>query len=197
MKKLVSLVLAAAMVLSLSCSAWAAPIINSFNLSDNWFEDQLGWYFTSDVSLVLQDESNYELFFRRYTFGTTDPGLKGNKLIVYSGTYTSVPAEDGEPSHLDITLDTCDSIYFEQHGKAFGRNVLAYAMVLDTASWDDMMTDIAFPSGSDDPAAEFVANHSVAGTTFTVEDLRLDYDDVTLENRILALPEGFDCDITE
>jgi hypothetical protein len=37
----------------------------------------------------------------------------------------------------------------------------------------------------------------VAGLTFTGEDLRLDIDDVTLENKVVALREGASFGITE
>ena len=199
MTRIAAVALAATM--ALSTVSFASPIQSSYNLSDNHFIDAVGWYWTSDLSLVLRDETNYELSYRIYTFGTTDPGLKANKLIVYSGTYSSVESADDEYSHLDITLDTLDSIYFEQHGKGFGRNPIGFATVLDTANWTDDMTDIAFPYGTDDGAADFIANHDVTGMTFTVEDLRLDIDDVTLENRIVALPEGVETieafDITE
>ena len=195
--RIVAVLVAFVCVFSFCAIASAAPIKSSYNLSDNYFIDAVGWYWTSDVSLVLRDDTNYELFYREYAFGTTDPGLKANKLVVYSGTYSAVESADDEYSHLDITLDTCDSIYFEQHGKGYGRNVLAYAMVLDTANWTDDMTDIAFPDGSDDGAADFLANHSIEGAMFTVEDLRADLDDVTLENRIVTMPEGVSFDITE
>ena len=197
MKKLTALILALVLALSLVSAASAAPIKSSYNLSNNYFVDAVGWYFTEDVYLVLRDDTNYELYFQEYIFGTTDPGLKGNKLVVYSGTYSCVESADDEACHFDITLDTCDGIYFEQHGKAYGRNVLSYAMVLDTFAWTDEMTEIAFPDGADDGAAEFLANHSVAGLTFTVEDLREDLDDVTLENKIVAMPEGFTGAINE
>ena len=196
MKKMIALLAVLVLTLSLCCAA-SAEIKSSYNLSDNYFIEAVGWYWSSDVSLVLRDDTNYELFYREYAFGTTDPGLKANKLIVYSGTYSSVESADDEYSHLDITLDTCDSIYFEQHGKGYGRNVLAYAMVLDTANWTDDMTDIAFPDGSDDGAADCLANHAIEGAMFTVEDLRADLDDVTLENRIVTMPEGVSFDITE
>ena len=197
MKKFIALVAVLVMMFSLCVTASAEPIKSSYNLSDNYFIDAVGWYWSSDVSLVLRDDSNYELYYREYAFGTTDPGLKANKLIVYSGTYSAVESEDGEYSHLDVTLDTCDGIYFEQHGKGYGRNVLAYAMVLDTYNWDEVMDDIAFPDGTDDGAAEFLANHSLEGITITVEDLRADIDDVTLQNMIVSLPEGVSFDITE
>ena len=197
MKKFIALVAVLVMIFSLCTFASAEPIKSSYNLSDNYFIDAVGWYWSSDVSLVLRDESNYELYYREYAFGTTDPGLKANSLVIYSGTYTCVESEDGEACHFDITLDTCDGIYFEQHGKGYGRNPLGYAMVLDTYNWTDDMTDIAYPDGSDDGAADFLANHSLAGVTITVEDLREDLDDVTLENRIVALPEGIVFAITE
>ena len=70
-------------------------------------------------------------------------------------------------------------------------------MVLDTDNWTDDMTDIAYPDGSDDGAADFLNNHNVAGIVITVEDLREDLDDVTLQNMIVALPEGVNFGITE
>ncbi len=194
MKKL--LIMLAVLVLTLSVFAVAsAEIKSSYNLSDVHYIDAVGWYWTSDTSLVLRDDANYELFYREYAFGTTDPGLKANKLIVYRGTYSSVESADDEACHFDITLNTCDGIYYEQHGKGYGRNTFAVAMVLDTDNWTDDMTDIAFPDGSDNGAADFLAEHNLAGAVITVEDMREDLDDVTLSNRIVALPEGFTAEI--
>lgn len=186
MKKIVALLAALILALSMMSIASAEPIKSTYNLSEVSFIDQVGWYWTSDLSLVLRDDTHYELFYREYVFGTTDPGLKGNKLIVYSGTYSSAESADDEACHFDITLNTLDGIYFEQHGKSFGRNVLGYAMVLDTFNWTDEMSDIAFPDGTDDGAADFITNHNIAGTVITVEDLREDLDDVTLANKIVA-----------
>ena len=186
MKKIVALLAALILALSMMSIASAESIKSTYNLSEVNFIDAVGWYWTRDLSLVLRDDTHYELFYREYAFGTTDPGLKANKLIVYSGTYSSAESADDEACHFDITLDTLDGIYFEQHGKGFGRNVLGYAMVLDTFNWTDEMSDIAFPDGTDDGAADFIANHDITGTVITVEDLREDLDDVTLENKIVA-----------
>lgn len=186
MKKIVALLAALILALSMMSIASAEPIKSTYNLSEVSFIDQVGWYWTRDLSLVLRDDTHYELFYREYVFGATDPGLKGNKLIVYSGTYSSAESADDEACHFDITLNTLDGIYFEQHGKSFGRNVLGYAMVLDTFNWTDEMSDIAFPDGTDDGAADFITNHNIAGTVITVEDLREDLDDVTLANKIVA-----------
>ena len=196
MKKMIALALALVLALSLFSVA-SAEIKSSYNLSDNYFIDAVGWYWTSDDSLILRDDTHYELFHREYAFGTTDPGLKANQLVVYRGTYSITESADDEACHFDITLETCEGIYFEQHGKGFGRNPLSYAMVLDTDNWTDEMTDIAYPDGSDDGAADFLGNHNIAGITITVEDLREDLDDVTLQNRIVALPEGVSFGITE
>lgn len=160
MKKIVALLAALILALSMMSIASAEPIKSTYNLSEVGFIDQVGWYWTRDLSMVLRDDTHYELFYREYVFGTTDPGLKGNKLIVYSGTYSSAESADDEACHFDITLNTLDGIYFEQHGKSFGRNVLGYAMVLDTFNWTDEMSDIAFPDGTDDGAADFITNHT-------------------------------------
>ena len=195
MKKFLALL--TVLTLTLTLFTATAEIKSSYNLSDNYFIEEVGWYATSDVSLILRDDTHYEVFYREYYFGTTDPGLKANKLIVYRGEYSCVESADDEACHFDVTLDTCDGIYFEQHGKGYGRTALGYAMVLDTDHWTDEMTEIAFPDGADDGAADFLAHHTLAGVTLTVEDLREDLDDVTLENRIVALPEGVTFTITE
>ena len=86
MKKIVALLAALILALSMMSIASAEPIKSTYNLSEVSFIDQVGWYWTRDLSLVLRDDTHYELFYREYVFGATDPGLKGNKLIVYSGT---------------------------------------------------------------------------------------------------------------
>lgn len=84
MKKIVALLAALILALSMMSIASAEPIKSTYNLSEVSFIDQVGWYWTRDLSLILRDDTHYELFYREYVFGTTDPGLKGNKLIVYS-----------------------------------------------------------------------------------------------------------------
>ncbi len=182
--------LLAAIVFSMMfIGAASASILNTYTISDTMFIDAVGWYFNNDVMLILNDDNTYTLMFKQDIFGTTDPGIKGNKTTFFEGTYTAAPSADEEVSHLDITLDTCDRVYLEQHGKAFGRQVLNFSMVLDTANWTEDMTYIAFPAGSADPTAEFIANHNIAGMMLTVEDLQLDMEDVTLVNRILEMPD--------
>jgi hypothetical protein len=189
MKKIIALFAALVLTLSLFSVAFA-EIKSSYNLSSVEYIDAMGWYWTRDESLILRDDTHYELYHREYAFGTTDPGLKANQLIVYRGTYSITESADGEACHFDITLDTMDGIYFEQHGKGYGYGELGYAMVLDTDNWTEIMDEIVYPDGTDDGAAQFLANHNIAGIVITVEDLREDLDDVTLENKIVTLPEN-------
>ena len=189
MKKIIALMAALVLTLSLFSVAFA-EIKSSYNLSSVEYIDAMGWYWTRDESLILRDDTHYELYHREYAFGTTDPGLKANQLIVYRGAYSKVESADGESCHFDITLDTMDGIYFEQHGKGYGYGELGYAMVLDTDNWTEIMDEFVYPDGTDDGAAQFLANHNIAGIVITVEDLREDLDDVTLENKIVTLPEN-------
>lgn len=180
MKKIIAIVLTLVVVLSMTAAVSADRMYSSFS---NFLVDEVGWYFVNDYTLKVNTEAGtYELMYKNDIFGTVDPGIKGVKNVVYTGTCTVAPAADGEASHLDVTIDSVDSIWFEQHEKAFGRQVLNYSMVLDTENWDDIMEEMY-----GDSCEAFLANHQApVGLTITVEDLSLDYDDVTLVNRIVS-----------
>ena len=179
--RIAALVLAVVMMLSLAVSA-SAEVKTSYTAYDVNFVEEVGWNFNYDVTLFITGDNTYSLMVKVDATGTTDPGNKAEKTIIYSGAFTSAPAADGEAAHLDITLDTCDAIYLEQHDKGWGRDALAYAMMLNTAAWTEDMDEMAMMSRD-----EFLANHSVAGLVITVEDLYLDLDDVTLANKIVAI----------
>lgn len=191
MKKVIALVLTLVMALSMVAAASADSIYSIFSTS---YADSVGWYFVSDYTLMVDQEAGtYQLMFKNDIFGTTDPGIKGIKNVIYSGTCTVAPSADGETAHLDVTIETVDNIYFEQHEKAFGRQVLNYAMVLDTANWDDMMEEMY-----GDTCEAFLENHQApAGAVITVEDMALDYDDVTLVNKIISNMDELGLNITE
>lgn len=198
MKKTRLFVLLALLALAVSlCSVASAEFKTVYTNHSESYVDAVGWYFNNNVMLMLNDDNTYDLIYTQTIFGTTDPGDKGSKTVIYSGVCTVAESADGEPSHLDVTLDTCDRVYMEQHGKAFGRQVINYTTVLDSANWTDAMTDAAFPAGTADPAADFVANHSIAGMTMTVEDLQIDIDDVTLASYIIEMPDITKLDIAE
>lgn len=191
MKKAIALVLTLVMALSMVVAVSADSIYSCFSTS---YVDAVGWYFVNDYTLMVNQEAGtYQLMFKNDIFGTTDPGVKGVKNVIYSGKCTVAPAADGETAHLDVTIETVDNIYFEQHEKAFGRQVLNFAMVLDTANWTDDMEDIY-----GDTCEAFLENHQAPlGAVITVEDLALDYDDVTLVNKIVSNMDELSLDITE
>ena len=87
---------------------------------------------------------------------------------------------------MDVTLSAPTRIYFEQHGKAYGRNGYATNMMLDTANWTDAMTTVAFPAGSEDGSADFLAKYGKE-ITMTVEDPSKAPDDTTLSYRIVEM----------
>ena len=190
MKKLAALALALALVMCMSV-ALADGYYMTF---DSYLVNAVGWWFCNDTAISVNAEAGtYTLTYKQDIFGTTDPGVKGNKTVIYTGNCTVAPSADGETAHLDVTIDTVDSVFLEQHGKAFGRQVLNFAMVLDTANWTDDMDDIY-----GDDCAAFLENHQAPlGAVITVEDLALDYDDVTLVNRIVTGLEDVNLNITE
>lgn len=79
MKKIVALLAALILALSMMSIASAEPIKSTYNLSEVSFIDQVGWYWTRDLSLVLRDDTHYELFYREYVFGATDPRPEGQQ----------------------------------------------------------------------------------------------------------------------
>lgn len=165
-----------------------ADVTRTYMVSEATYLDGIAWYSNEDVMLVTRGKDSYELYFKRDIFGTTDPGMKGEKTIVYFGTYTSTPSADGDVSHLDLTLSAPTRIYMEQHGKAFGRDALAGNLMFDTANWTDAMTTLAFPAGSEDGAKEFLSLYG-REMTITVEDPSLSAEDTTLSYRIVSMPE--------
>ena len=60
--------------------------------------------------------------------------------------------------------------------------------MFDTANWTDAMTTIAFPSGSEDGAADFLSTYGKA-MTVTVEDPSLYQEDTSLSYRIVSMTE--------
>ena len=161
---------------------------NTFMTSKAAYLDAIAWYANEDIMLVTREGDVYELYYKKDIFGTTDPGMKGEKTIIYTGTYTSAPSADGDTTHLDLSLEAPTRIYMEQHGKAFGRDVYNVNCMFDTANWTDAMTTIAFPSGSEDGAADFLSTYGKA-MTVTVEDPSLYQEDTSLYYRIVSMTE--------
>ena len=188
-KKFLAFALSLCLLLSVSALALADGYYMTFS---SYLVDEVGWWFCNDVSITVTGDE-YALALHHNVFGTVDPGIKGNKTVIYTGKCTVEPSADGEDAHLDVTIDTVDNVFFEQHGKSIGRQVLNFAMVLDTNNWTDDMEDIY-----GDTCEAFLENHQAPlGAVITVEDLALDYDDVTLVNRIVSGIEASTLEITE
>ena len=186
--KNIARILALALILSvIGTAAFAAPA-NTYTTSSAYLVDAGGWWFNNDVMLVLNDDgATYDLYFKQDIFGTTDPGIKGNKTVIYSGNYSSAASADGDANHMDITLDTVDRIYVEQHEKAFGRQeIVNYPAVLDTANWTEDYSDVVAMCTADEFLAEYAPN--AEGLVITIEDVMFDIDNVELSTKIVALP---------
>lgn len=171
-----------------SSGSGSADASSVYVVSEGVYLDDIAWYSNNDTMLILNSDNTYELYYKRDVFGTTDPGIKGNKTVIYYGSYTSEASADGETSHLDVSLETPTRIYMSQSGKAWGYDSISGNVMLDTANWTDDMTTIAFPEGSDDGAQDFLDKYAQA-MTITVEDPSLLAEDTTLSYRIVTLPD--------
>lgn len=121
MKKLATLALALALVMCMSVA-----LADSYYMTfDSYLVDAVGWWFCNDTAISVNAEAGtYTLTYKQDIFGTTDPGVKGNKTVIYTGNCTVAPSADGETAHLDVTIDTVDSVFLEQHGKADRKSVV-------------------------------------------------------------------------
>ena len=194
MKKIVkalALVLSA-VILCMSLTACggggSASLSKAFIGSDSYYIDGIGWYSSQVYTLKVNSDNTYELTYQQHIFGTTDPGVKGLRTIVYTGKCSSSASSDGWETHVDYKLEPAERIYFEQHEKGYGRSAIAGHVVLDTANWTDDMTQTWDAEGGTKGAKEFLSEFAET-LTITVEDPSLDAEDVSLGFRIVKLPE--------
>lgn len=166
----------------------SASLSKAFVGSDALFIDAIGWYSGVTYTLKVNSDNTYELTYQNHMFGTTDPGVKGLRTIIYTGKCTSTASADGWETHVDYNLEPATRIYFEQHEKAYGRSTLSGHMVLDSANWTDAMTQNFDPEGNAKGAKEFLSEFAES-LTITVEDPTLDAEDVSLGFRIVNNPE--------
>lgn len=193
MKKFVNALVLVMSVLTLSltltaCSGGSAGLSKAFTGGDSSYLDGIGWYNSDVYTLKINSDNTYELTFQEHRFGTTDPGVKGLRTIIYTGKCTSAASADGWETHVDYTLQPAERIYFEQHEKGYGRSTIAGHCVIDTANWTDTMTELVDPENSAMDAKAFLAEYAET-ITITVEDPALDPEDVSLGCRIIANPE--------
>lgn len=193
MKKFVKALALALSVLTLcltltACSGGSAGLSKAFTGGGSSYLDGIGWYNSDTYTLKINGDNTYELTFQQHRFGTTDPGIKGLRTIIYTGKCSSAASADGWETHVDYTLQPAERIYFEQHEKGYGRSAFAGHMVLDTANWTDAMTSAVDPENNAMDGKAFLAEYAET-LTVTVEDPTLDPEDVSLGCRIVANPE--------
>lgn len=169
-------------------SSGSASLSKIFVGSDAVYLDGIGWYSGITYTLKVNSDNTYELIYQNHVFGTTDPGVKGLRTIIYTGKCSSAASSDGWETHVDYTLEPATRIFFEQHEKGFGRSTLAGHMVLDSENWTDAMTQSFDPEGNAKGAKEFLSEFAQS-LTITVEDPTLDAEDVSLGFRIVNNPE--------
>ena len=188
-KTLALLLTVAALGLSLTaCGGGSASLSKAFVGSDSHYIDAIGWYSSDVYTLKINSDNTYELTYQQHIFGTTDPGVKGLRTIIYTGKCSSSASSDGWETHVDYKLEPAERIYFEQHEKGYGRAAIAGHVVLDTANWTDAMTQAWDAEGGTKGAKEFLSEFAET-LTITVEDPSLDAEDVSLGFRIITNPE--------
>lgn len=193
MKKILATLLAAMMLmLSLTaCGGGAkADMVNTYTCNAPYFIDAIGWYANNTYSLKLNADKSYQLEYRTDMFGAEDLESKGQRTVIFYGTYTAAAAADGEAAHQDVTLAPATRIYFEQHDKGWGREcpVVLGTACLDSANWTDYMTTIYDAENGTKGAKEFLADLAQE-ITVTVEDPTTDLEDTTLAYRIVNAPQ--------
>lgn len=172
-----------------SCSGGGSASLSKAYIGGNSFYiDGIGWYNSMVTTLKVNSDSTYELTYQSHIFGTTDPGIKGMRTVIFSGKCSTAASSDGWETHQDITLEPATHIYFEQHEKGFGRSAIAGHCVIDTANWTSAMTELLDPENNAMDAKAFLAEYAET-LTFTVEDPSLDPEDVSLGYRIITAPE--------
>lgn len=172
-----------------SAAGKGAAVDKTFTTMRAAYIDAVGWYNNEIFTLELNNNGTYQLYYNSNRFGAEDYDMRGLRTITYSGKYTSAASADGEPSHLDVSLEVPTEITWEQHGKGFSRAaVMPGTFFVNTSAWTDAMSAVYDPAGSGKKAADFLSEFGKA-MTLTVEDSSLDAEDTTLSNRIVTLPD--------
>ncbi|MBR0063876.1 MAG: hypothetical protein IJP67_06895, partial [Oscillospiraceae bacterium] len=154
---------------------------DGFEVVSGWKKKRKDNAFTKNIPSKLYN-------FTAHRFGTTDPGIKGIRTVIFTGKYTEAASSDGWETHKDVTLQPATSIYFEQHEKGYGRSTIAGHCVIDTNNWTADMTELLDPEANAMTAKDFLAKYAQQ-VVVTVEDPSLDVEDSSLGYRLLTVPE--------
>ena len=158
-----------------------------FTTGTSNYLDSIAWYSSNVYTLKINSNDTYELTYQMHIFGTTDPGIKAMRTIIYNGTCTSAPV-DGEDAQTAYTLAVPTRIYMEHHEKGVGRATIAGTIIIDSDNWNDAMTLAYDPEGNAKKAEDFLAQFGEE-LTIEVEDPTLSPEDTTLSSKILQIPE--------
>lgn len=129
-------------------SSKGAGISKLFAGGSSYLIEEVGWYNSDVYTLKINADNTYELTYQEHRFGTTDPGIKGLRTIIYKGKCSSAASADGWETHVDYTLEPAESIFFEQHEKGYGRAKIAGHCVIDTNNWTPEMTELLDPENN-------------------------------------------------
>jgi hypothetical protein len=171
-------------------SSASSAMVNTYTCNSPYLIEAVGWYTNSTYTLQLKSDDTYELLYRTDMFGAEDLESKGQRTIIFYGTYTTADAADGEAAHKDVVLAAATRIYFEQHDKGWGREcpVVLGTVCLDSANWTDEMTTAYDAENGTKGAKEFLEDLAQE-ITVTVENPTTDPDDTTLAYRIVSVPQ--------
>lgn len=172
---------------SSSSKSGSGKMAKLFTIGTSKYLDSVAWYSSDVYTLKINSDDTYELTYQMHYFGTTDPGLKALRTIIYTGSCTSAPV-DGEEAQVAYTLAVPTRIYMEQHEKGVGRDAIAGTIIIDTDNWNDAMTLAYDPEGNAKKAEDFLAQFGEE-VTIEVEDPSLSPEDTTLSSKLLSIPE--------
>ena len=168
-------------------------------LYEKWLRDYADDAETVQDLLAIKDDPKEieDRFYRELEFGTA--GMRGvlgagtNRLNIYNVRRVTkalakyiLTTPDGAQRGVAIAYDS------RIKSDVFAKEA---ALVLAANGVKAFLYESLRPV----PVLSFTIRHlgCIAGIVITVEDLREDLDDVTLENKIVALPEGANFGITE
>ncbi len=190
-KRMVLVLLACAMGLTMlsGCGASSKEASRTmYSTNRGGYLESIDWYFNTNYILSVYSDDTYELLVKCGVFRLSGDPV-GDKTIIYTGNCTTAASADGDPTHLDVTINPATRIVMEQHGKCWGRMDINVNTLLDTANWTDSMTSAAIPESTEDGAAAFLEKYAQSAV-FTVQDMSLAPEDPTLvAYEIVGLPD--------
>ena len=153
------------------------------------YGSSVDWDVVNTSLLQLYSDDTYVLTVTSDLFGTDYEG-RGLTETITSGTYTSVASVDGDPSHLDVTLNAATTVIYTTSGKIATNGVFT----LNSEKWNAKMTEnyklIAekgAATDSDDAAKQSFIEQFGGGYTVTIQEPSLDAENPSLYATIISI----------